>query len=169
MAHAATTDYHPWSTFMAARQEARRLGDRAIGTDHMLLGLLRDPEIESVLGISLAQARDALADLDRNALRSIGVENIPDTPAFVDQPIPKRPSMKLVMGSHIKMSPGAKRALKDAGRPMRRGRHITARNVLAELLENDVPDPSAALLRALGVDRTALRAALEENDPESRA
>ena len=166
MAHATTTDYHPWGTFMAARQEARRLGDRAIGTDHLLLGLLRDPEIESVLGVSLAEAREALATLDLNALHSIGVESIPNTPTYVDLPTPKRPSMKLVMGSRMKLSPAAKRALQEAGRPMRRRRQITPQRVLAALLESDEPDPAATLLRALGINRAELRIKLEENDPE---
>lgn len=161
MTRASTLEYHPWSTFMAARQEARRVGDHQIGTDHLLLGLLLQPEIESLLGVSLSDARAALSTLDLNALRAFGFENIPSTPELIDQPIPPRPSMKVVMGSHMKMSPAAKRALQDAGRPMRRGHHIRAKDVLAALLENDVPDPAAELLDALGVNRPALRLRLE--------
>jgi hypothetical protein len=127
----------------------------------MLLGLLREPEIEALLGVSLDDARHSLAILDRDALHAIGLEHIPVTPYVVDQPIPARPSMKLVMGSHMKMSPAAKAALQEAGRPMRRGHHITASEILAALLENDVPDPAATLFEALHLDRPELRARIE--------
>lgn len=162
MPHAPTTEYHPWSTFMAARQEARRRGDRTIGTDHMLLGLLRETEVAALLGVTLEDARRALVSLDHDALRAIGIERIPETPEIIDQPIPARPSMKLVMGSHMKMSPAAKMALQGGpGRPARRGRRMTATAVLAALLENHVPDPAATLIDALHIDRRGLRERIE--------
>jgi ATP-dependent Clp protease ATP-binding subunit ClpA len=161
MPHASTTEYHPWRTFMAARQEAQRIGDRRIGTDHLLLGLLREPEVAKFLDVTLEDARRVLASLDRDALFAIGLERVPVTPDVIDQPIPARPSMKLVIGSHMKMSPAAKTALQEAGRPLRHRRTITANAVLAALLENDVPDPAATLLKALHLDRRELRARLE--------
>lgn len=161
MPQAPTTDYHPWRTFMAARQEALRAGDRKIGTDHLLLGLLREPEVAALLDVTLEDARRALLTLDQDALRAIGLEHIPATPELIDQPIPARPSVKLVMGSHMKMSPAAKTALQESGRAGRRRRRITATGVLAALLENDAPDPAATLLEGLHVDRRQLRARLE--------
>lgn len=59
---------HPWTIYMRASEEARRRGDRRTGTDHVLLGLLEDPSIEVVLGVSLQQARQALESLDQEAL-----------------------------------------------------------------------------------------------------
>ena len=46
---------HVWAIYMRASEEARRRGDRRTGTDHILLGLLEDPSIEVVLGVSLQQ------------------------------------------------------------------------------------------------------------------
>ncbi len=156
--------YHPWGTFMAAREEARRLGDRKLGTEHLLLGLLHDPAIEELLGTSLDAAREALGKLDNEALRAIGLEHVPATPPIAERPIPRRPSARLVMANHIKMTPAAKAALQQAGRPMRRGRQISPQRVLRMLLENPEPDPAATLLKALNVDRVTLRSELEASD-----
>ena len=64
---------HPWTIYMRASEEARRQGDRRTGTDHVLLGLLEDPTIEVVLGVSLQQARQALESLDQEALGALGM------------------------------------------------------------------------------------------------
>ena len=64
------------------------------------------------------------------------------------------------------MTPAAKTSLKDAGRPMRRGKQISPQRVLRELLENHDPDPASTLLRALGVDQVKLRVDLEANELE---
>jgi len=50
--------------YLQAGEEARRRGDRRTGTDHLLLALLDNPSIEAVLGVSLQQARQALASLE---------------------------------------------------------------------------------------------------------
>jgi hypothetical protein len=59
----------------SATQEARRLGDRRLGTDH-LLGLLHDEDFPAAkaLGVSLADARTASEALDRAALVAVGIE-----------------------------------------------------------------------------------------------
>lgn len=44
-----------WQVVRAAREEAHRLGDEYIGTDHLLLAILRDNE---------GAASDILADFD---------------------------------------------------------------------------------------------------------
>ncbi|MFK8851051.1 Clp protease N-terminal domain-containing protein [Streptomyces sp. Ac-502] len=65
----------------SAAEEARHRGDRRIGTEHLLLGLLAAANSTSirvpgadVLGVDLATARAALADLDTAALRAIGLD-----------------------------------------------------------------------------------------------
>jgi hypothetical protein len=151
--------YHPWTTYAAAREEARIRGDRRVGTDHLLLGLLRDPEIEEVLHVTLESAREALTALDRAALASIGVIAEFKTPPSADRALPKRPTAKELwkVRDRLRLTPAAKTALQEAGRPMRRGKQITAQKVLLALVENRPPDPAATLFGALGVDPVEVR------------
>src|SRR5260221_9395240 len=60
----------------SATEEARRRGDRRLGTDHLLLGLLHDEDSAAAqaLGVSLADARAASDALDRAALAAVGVQ-----------------------------------------------------------------------------------------------
>ena len=51
---------HAWAIYLQASEEARRRGDRRVGTDHILLALFEDPSTEAVLDVSLQQARQAL-------------------------------------------------------------------------------------------------------------
>lgn len=150
----APEHYHPWVTYVAARQEAKTRGDRRVGTDHLLLGLLRDPEVERLLGVSLESSRAMLDSLDRTALAAVGIAADFDPPRLVDRALPKRPTAKELwkVRDRLKMTPAAAAALREAGRPIRRGRNISAQQVLAALLENRPPDPAAVLLEALGVD-----------------
>ena len=76
---------HVWAIYLRASEEARRRGDRRTGTDHLLLALLEDPSIEVMLGVSLQQARQALASLDQEALGALGMGSCPDAP-----PLPTR-------------------------------------------------------------------------------
>jgi hypothetical protein len=73
-------DYHPWTTYAYAREEALRRGDRRVGTEHLLLGLLREPELADALGHDLDETRGALAAMDREALASVGVDPAIDAP-----------------------------------------------------------------------------------------
>ncbi|OHV36944.1 MULTISPECIES: Clp protease N-terminal domain-containing protein [Pseudofrankia] len=59
----------------AALAEARLRGDRRIGTEHLLLGVLRHPGTDAAraLGVGLAEARGALAMLDGDALAALGI------------------------------------------------------------------------------------------------
>jgi len=157
-ARSATGDgYHPWTTYIHAREEARGRGDRRVGTDHLLLGLLHEKGIDSVLGADLQSGRDALDALDRQALGALGIAPAVDAPPLPMRPAPARPTLKAVLTGRLPLTPAAKRALADAGKPMRRGRPITARQVLLQLLDLRAPDPAAVLLGALGVDRAAVR------------
>ena len=60
----------------SATEEARRRGDRRLGTDHLLLGLLHDGDSQAAraLGVSLADARAASDALDRAALAAVGIQ-----------------------------------------------------------------------------------------------
>ena len=160
-----TEAYHPWTTFMWAGEEARRRGDRRAGTDHLVLGLLKEPSIEAVLGVSLQQARDALDALDREALGALGIGSDADAPPIRMHAVPDRPTLRSVIKDRIRMTPGAKRMLQEAGKPMRRGRHITPQQVLLRVLDLEPPDPAAVLLRALGVDVPEVRRQLESVTP----
>ncbi len=155
---ATTADaYHPWTTYIYAREEARRRGDRRVGTEHLVLGLLWDSAIEAALGVSLASARDALDSLDQDALGSLGIRGSLAAPPLPMRETPARPTMKAVLTGRLPLTPSAKRALRESGKPMRRGRHIAPQQVLLALLELEAPEPSAPLLAAVGVDRSAAR------------
>ena len=135
----------------SATEEAGRRGDRRLGTDHLLLGLLHDASSSAAgaLGLSLADARAARDALDLAALAAVGV-----TVAAVGEPPP------VAFGRRLPpLSSGARAVLKQAiegARPRRTGR-IGASHFLRALLSRDRPDPAAELLHALGVDREAVR------------
>jgi Clp amino terminal domain, pathogenicity island component len=153
----AADSYHPWTTYIAAREEARRRGDARVGTDHLVLGLLRDADIASVLGVTLDEARNAMGSLDRRALAAVGIAAALDAPLLPERDLPTRPTVKAVFTDRLPLTPAAKRALKTAARPMRRGQHITPQQVLLALTEFEVPDPAATLFATLGVDIGAVR------------
>jgi len=137
----------------SAAEEARRRGDRRLGTDHLLLGLLRDPagEPARALGVDLESARAADDALDRAALAAIGIDAAGLTLATDTAPSGRRP---LTSGARAVF----KRAIGQA-RPARTGR-IETRHFLLALLDCERPDPAAELLQALGVDPSAVRGRL---------
>jgi hypothetical protein len=153
--------YHPWSTYIDAREEARRRGDRKVGTEHLVLGLLREPVLAQALGCDLQAARDALDAMDHDALAAVGIGaafNAPPIP--IDEPIkrPSRPTLKAVLRDRLPMTPAAKTALEKSYKEIRRGHHIPPpQQVLLTVLELAPPDPAAELIAALGVDRAAAR------------
>jgi len=138
--------------YVDAMGEAAAGGDRRIGTDHLLLGLLHDPDSRpaTALGIGLEQARDACSQLDRGALASIGLE--------VDLP---RPSRAAPRAGRLTLTPAARQVLSGA-RHEAHFRRVTPDHVALALLHASGPDPAAQVLDFLGVDRahaeTALRA-----------
>jgi ATP-dependent Clp protease ATP-binding subunit ClpA len=135
----------------SATEEARRRGDRRLGTDHLLLGLLHDTESPAAkaLGVSLADARAAVDRLDAAALAAVGVQ-AETLGAGLPAPFGRR-LPPLTSGAREVF----KRAL-DAARPASTGRIDTA-HFLRALLSLRRPDPAAELLDALGVDRAAVR------------
>jgi hypothetical protein len=112
--------YHPWSTVFDAGQEARRLGDRKIGTEHLALALLMEPELASVVGCDLQRAREALEALDREALSAVGVDAALDAPPLPTLPRsdrPSRPSIRTLLSGGPRLTPAAKTVLRSMSSP----------------------------------------------------
>ncbi|MEV0583155.1 Clp protease N-terminal domain-containing protein [Nonomuraea sp. NPDC050310] len=139
----------------AAADEARQRGDRRIGTEHLLLGLLRTPDsiTSRALGVDLATARRALADLDAAALRAIGLD--------IDPPPPTRPRRHPPV-SPTALATGARTALTQAVKTTTRKNRDTEgpAQLLLALLSHEPPDPVAQLLDHLGIDRPTTRTRL---------
>jgi hypothetical protein len=156
--------YLPWSTYIDAREEARRRGDRRVGTEHLILGLLREPVLAQALGCNLQTARDALDAMDHDALAAVGIGagfNAPPIP--IDEPIKRssRATLKAVLRDHLPGTPAAKTALEEANKEIRRSHHGFPEQLLLTVLELKPPDPAAELIAALGVDRAAARQRLD--------
>jgi hypothetical protein len=149
---------HGWAVYLRASEEARRRGDRRVGTDHVVLALLADPSIEVALGVSLQQAREALESLDREALGALGLGSGTDAPPLPMRTVPKKPTIRDIMrNDRLRMTPAAKKALEQASKPNRRRLQITAQQVLAQILTLQPPDPAAVLLGALEIDRATVQ------------
>jgi Clp amino terminal domain, pathogenicity island component len=156
--------YLPWSTYIDAREEARRRGDRRVGTEHLILGLLREPALAQALGCDLQTARDALDEMDHDALAAVGIGAAFTAPPIpIDEPIkrPSRPTFKAVLRDRLPMTPAAKTALEESYKEIRRGQDTFPQQVLLSVLELEPPDPAAELIAALGVDRAAARQRLD--------
>jgi len=145
---------HAWAIYLQASEEARRRGDRRTGTDHLLLALLEDPSIEAVLGVTLQQAREALASLDREALGALGLGAAVDAPELPMRAVPKKPRIRdVAKRDRFRMTPAAKKVLEEAYKPKgHRKLQVTGPEVLTQLLALQPPDPAAVLLGALGVN-----------------
>lgn len=159
---------HAWAIYLQAGEEARRRGDRRFGTDHLLLALFEDPSIESVLGVSLQQARQALDSLDHEALGALGLGSGADAPPLPMHAVPKKPRIRdVALKDRIRMAPAAKKVLEAAVKPNRRKLQVTAQQILAQILTLQAPDPAAVLLGALGVDTSEVRRQLDAATPDS--
>lgn len=135
----------------AAAEEARQRGDRRIGTEHLLLGLLAATDL---LGVEPAAARRALAELDAAALRAIGLE-VGAAPLTRPRRHPAVAATALTSSARAAIN----QAIRSTTRKNRNSR-APARLLLA-LLGQERPDPVAELLDHLGVDRVACRARIE--------
>ena len=138
----------------SAAEEAQRRGDRRIGTDHLLLGLLQASGslASQVLGVDLESARAASDALDRAALSAIGLDPARLSPPPQSMAARRRPPLTSGARAVFVRSVLAARAAK--------ARRIEARFLLLALLERERPDPAAELLRAMGVDPAEARARL---------
>ena len=137
------TGKSPLSTVLiAALDEAWRRGDRRLGTEHLVLGLLHDQTLARTLGVTLNQAHAALDALDRAALASVGISVGYEYQGTVN-PTSSRPPLSvgsLPSNARAVLRPGAGK------RPQ------TPEAVLAAVLDCTPPDPAAELLAALDVD-----------------
>ena len=153
---------HVWALYLRASEEARGRGDRRTGTDHLLLALLDDPSIEVVLGVNLPQARQALESLDNEALGILGLGSGTDAPPLPRRAVPKKVTFRdVAKKDRFRMTPVAKKVLEQAVKPNRRGTQVTARQVLAQILTLQPPDPAAVLLDALDVNKSTVRSRLD--------
>ena len=160
---------HGWAVYLRASEEARRRGDRRVGTDHVLLALFEDPSIEVVLGVSLQQARQALESLDHEALAALGLGSGTDAPSLPMRAVPKKPTLLDIMQKdRLRMTPAAKKVLEAAYKPKgHRKLQVTGPEVLTQILALQPPDPAAVLLGALGVDTSEVRRRLDAVTPDS--
>lgn len=150
-------EYHPWTTYIHAREEARRRGDRRVGTEHLVLALMREPEISAALDADVSQGREAIRAIDRDALAAIGIGAELDAPEIPTGETAARPTVRAVLQGRLPMTPAAASALRNSGKDMRRGRKTPPARVLVELLELGPPDPAAELFAELGVDRAEVK------------
>ncbi|MEV4171746.1 Clp protease N-terminal domain-containing protein [Nonomuraea sp. NPDC049709] len=133
----------------AAFEEARLRGDRRMGTEHLLLGLLHHEESARALGIDVATARAALDELDRAALRMLGLEvgDAPKTP----RKHPAVPGTALTSSARAVLNQAIKATT------MRTRDAETPRHLALGLLAQARPDPAAQVIDQLGIDRTTVR------------
>jgi hypothetical protein len=141
-----------------ARREAAAMGDRAAGTEHLLLGLLQcgDPpttEVLQRLGITLPLAREAVQPTAEVSVRAPAPSSasggngvpVPGEPGL--QPVPEAPRPSTVV------SPLARRVLERAllSEERERSDSLTALDLLDALLRYDNAGATRTLA-ALGVD-----------------
>lgn len=138
--------------YLDAASEARRRGDRRVGTDHIALAMLCDPGSEptQALEVSLESARAALQTLDTEALATLGIDA-----SFTDAASATRREERLPL------TPAA-RAIFTSLRRVAAGERLSRKHVLLALLARQRPDPAAELFDALGVDCDAVRDRLAE-------
>ncbi|MGO9763706.1 MAG: Clp protease N-terminal domain-containing protein [Solirubrobacteraceae bacterium] len=143
------------------REEARRRGDRKVGTEHLLVALLDDPVLAGAVGSDAQRARSALDEMDREALVAIGMAappEVPPLPAGDPRDVPARPTIRTVLHKRLRLTPSAANVLRESSKGMRRGhRHPGPQHVLAAILELQRPDPAAGLLATLGVEPAVVR------------
>ncbi|MFI7126906.1 Clp protease N-terminal domain-containing protein [Nonomuraea sp. NPDC050153] len=133
----------------AAFEEARQRGDRRLGTEHLLLGVLRDAELARAVGVDVAGARAALDELDRAALRMLGLEvgDMPRSP----RKHPQVPSTALTSSARATINQAIKATT------MKTRAAEAPRQLVLALLAQGRPDPVAGLIDHLGIDRAAVR------------
>ena len=154
--------WNPWATYIAAREEARCRGDRRVGTEHLLVALLLEPDLASILGTDVGAARAGLATLDRQALAAVGVGAQIEQPAPAPRTaLPTRPTLKVVLQGRLPLTPTAKKVLEASWKATRGRRQLGEQHVLASLLELERPDPAAELLAHLGIDPATARERLD--------
>jgi ATP-dependent Clp protease ATP-binding subunit ClpA len=143
----------------AALEEARRRGNRRLGTEHLLLGLLHDPGSlpARALGVDLESARAALDALDEAALDAIGIEvgNLQRS----DLAPRKHPPLTLSATTS-----SARAALDQSIKATTmKTRHVGPDHLLLALLACERPDPVVELMAELNIDRSAVRSRIDQS------
>jgi ATP-dependent Clp protease ATP-binding subunit ClpA len=136
----------------AAFEEARLRGDRRMGTEHLLLGLLHHDESARRLGVDTAAARAALDELDRAALRLLGLE-VGDAPKS-PRKHPQIPDTALTSSARAVLNQAIKATT------MKTREAEVPRHLALGLLAQAHPDPAAQVIDQLGIDRAAVRSRL---------
>jgi ATP-dependent Clp protease ATP-binding subunit ClpA len=134
-----------------AIDEAGRRGDRRVGTDHLLVGVLHDPQVAQLLGVGDEAARLVADDLDRRSLARIGI----DVGAFGEL-------APAVGAARLPFTAGTKVVLKRtlALTVAEKARRIQARHLLLAILERNEPDPAAELLAGLHITKQQARSTM---------
>lgn len=147
---------------MAAVGEAERRGDRHVGTEHLLLGLIASPDLITCAtaadhSLELHRARRTLDDADSEALSAVGinVDEIPGDDGRVARRTRRLPRSPLTDGAKHTLEAALREALAH------RDRHIRPAHVLLALCAQRQPDPGLSLLASLGVAPAAVRSSLE--------
>jgi ATP-dependent Clp protease ATP-binding subunit ClpA len=171
------------ATTVAAQEAARARGDSWIGTEHLLLGVLAQPQAPGATalraaGVTAEAVGDALpappepaeGDVDADALQSLGIDlaevrrrvESEFGPGALDAPASsprRRAPWRRQGGSRLAFTDEAKDCLERSLRTAlaRRDRHIGTEHLTLALLDADAR-PAADLLRELGHDLDDLRA-----------
>jgi ATP-dependent Clp protease ATP-binding subunit ClpA len=135
-----------------AAEEASRLGHRFIGTEHLLLGLLREDSPASRLVVERGLTLDAL----RKQIKENG-------PADADSPYPRRDV------SHLAITPMAPETMHGFAYAMEAARAASEASLSPELLVfgliHDDAGAVAQILKGAGVDLDVLRLRLRDRPP----
>ncbi len=171
---------------VAAQVEARGLGHRRIGTEHLLLGLLADTTtlggtILAACDLTLEATRPHVLELvgcrydpteDIAALEAIGID-LHQVRTAVEQAFGKGALERAGGGGfsqrgHIPFSPRAKKTLELALREALRikDRHIGTEHILLALLREG-EGLAALILSEEGIDRTTVESALTQRRREA--
>ncbi|HEX6234767.1 MAG TPA: Clp protease N-terminal domain-containing protein [Jiangellaceae bacterium] len=170
------------------RDEAHRFGHSWVGAEHLLLGVLTQPDAPGVqalneLGVTLETAREALTQVvgldvsDADALRAVGIDldevrhRVEATfgPGALDRPLGRRSRHRLFFrrarcepsfrSGHLRFMPRAKRVLE---RSLREALNLGDRHIGVEHIVLGLLDPDGntaiELLRHLEVNPDAVRA-----------
>ena len=134
--------------YLSAASQARRRGDRRVGTEHLLLAVLVDADSAAAraFGVSSSTAHDALQTMDDIALASLGIIASELGRAVI--PGHERDRRRLTPAARAVFTGLRRRAGED---------RIAVGHVLLTLLDGVRPDPAAELIDALGVDRDGVR------------
>ncbi|MFC4011416.1 Clp protease N-terminal domain-containing protein [Nonomuraea purpurea] len=138
----------------AAFEEARQRGDRRLGTEHLLLGVLHDPDAARALGVDPADARAGLDALDREALRLLGLDAGPADLPRAPRKHPPVPSTALTSSARAVINQAVKATT------MKTRAAEAPRQLVLALLAQGRPDPVAQLIDHLSIDRAAVRGRL---------